>query len=110
MNKTYSLIRVSSDRQDFNSQLQGITSFCRDNNIELLEEHIIKEFNVSGFKTPLKEREGLSKVLALAEQQLIDTLIIFNTDRLRKKNGFITIHNKINISKSKNCKCNRRNN
>ena len=34
MNKTYALIRVSSDKQDFNSQMEGIRNYCKQNNIE----------------------------------------------------------------------------
>lgn len=89
MNKTYVLIRVSSDKQDFNSQLEGITNYCKENNIELLDDHIIKEYNVSGYKTELEDREGLSKVLKLAEKGLIDTLIVFNLDRIGRRTDLL---------------------
>ena len=49
--KVYALVRVSSDKQDFDSQMQGISNYCKNNNIELLEDHIIQEHNVSGFNT-----------------------------------------------------------
>ena len=98
MNKTYILIRVSSDKQDFDSQLQGITNYCRDNNIELLEEHIIKEFNVSGYKTEVQNREGLNKILALAKEQLIDTLIIFNLDRIGRRTDLLPFITKMTLA------------
>ena len=83
--KVYALVRVSSDRQDFSSQWQGIQSYCRQNNIELLEDHIIQEHNVSGFKTPLEQRKGLNKIEQLANEHKIDLLIVFNQDRLARK-------------------------
>ena len=36
--KVYALVRVSSDKQDFESQMQGIQSYCKNNNIDLLEK------------------------------------------------------------------------
>lgn len=81
----YALVRVSSDKQDFESQMQGIQSYCKNNNIELLKENIIEEFNVSGFKTPYKERKGLQKVLELARANKIQLLLVFNMDRLGRR-------------------------
>ena len=75
--KIYRLVRVSSDKQDFQSQMNGILSYCRNNNIDLLEENIIQEHNVSGFKTPLEQRKGLNKIEQLANEHKIDLLIVF---------------------------------
>ena len=83
--KVYALVRVSSDKQDFQSQMQGIQSYCRSNHIELLEENIIQEHNVSGFKTPINKREGLNKILYLAKTNKLKMLIVFNQDRLARK-------------------------
>ena len=45
--KVWALVRVSSSLQDFESQMQGINTYCKQNNIELLKENIIEEYNVS---------------------------------------------------------------
>ena len=90
MNKTYCLIRVSSDKQDFNSQLEGITNYCKHNNIELPKEHIIEEYAVSGYKTAIEDREGLQKILNLAKEGLLNQLIVFNVDRLGRKTELFT--------------------
>ena len=90
--KVWALVRVSSSLQDFESQMQGINTYCRQNNIELLKENIIEEFNVSGYKTPYKERKGLQKALELAKGNKLQLLIVFNMDRLRQENRNSTIH------------------
>ena len=86
--KVYALVRVSSDKQDFQSQWQGIQSYCKNNNINLLKENIIEERGISGFKTEINKRQGLNKILDLAKANKIQMLIVFNQDRLRKKNRF----------------------
>ena len=83
--KVYCLTRVSSDKQDFSSQWNSIQSFAKQNNIELLKENIIEEFNVSGYKTPYKERKGLQKALELAKGNKLQLLIVFNMDRLGRR-------------------------
>lgn len=90
--KIYALVRVSSDKQDFSSQWNSIQSFTKQNNIELLKENIIEEFNVSGYKTPYKERKGLQKALELAKANKLQLLIVFNMDRLRQENRNSTIY------------------
>lgn len=93
--KVYALVRVSSDRQDFSSQWQGIQSYCKNNHIDLLEDHIIQEHNVSGFNTPLEQRKGLNKIEQLANEHKIDLLIVFNQDRLARKTEIITYIEKL---------------
>lgn len=84
-NNIYALIRVSTDRQDFNSQMQGIYNYCKSNNINLLKENIIEEYAVSGFKTKLEDREGLQKIIDLALTNKINKLIVFNQDRIGRR-------------------------
>ena len=84
----WALVRVSSNLQAFQSQMQGINTYCRQNNIELLESNIIEEHGISGFKTEINKRQGLNKILDLAKANKIQMLIVFNQDRLRKKNRF----------------------
>ena len=93
--KVYALVRVSSDKQDFQSQMQGILSYCKNNHIELLEKNIIQEHNVSGFNTPLEQRKGLNKIEQLANEHKIDLLIVFNQDRLARKTEIITYIEKL---------------
>lgn len=93
--KVYALVRVSSDKQDFQSQMNGILSYCRNNNIDLLEKNIIQEHNVSGFNTPLEQRKGLNKIEQLANEHKIDLLIVFNQDRLARKTEIITYIEKL---------------
>ena len=83
--KIYCLVRVSSDKQDFESQMNAINTYCKNNHIELLEENIIQEHGVSGFKTEFKNRKGLQHILELAKEHKIQLLLIFNQDRLARK-------------------------
>ena len=85
MNKTYALIRVSSDKQDFNSQMEGIRNYCKQNNIILQDTNIIQEYNISGYSTKLEDRKGLQQLIQLALNKEIDTLIVFNQDRIGRR-------------------------
>ena len=85
MNKTYALIRVSSDKQDFNSQMEGIRNYCKQNNIILQDTNIIQEYNISGYSTKLEDRKGLQELIQLALNKEIDTLIVFNQDRIGRR-------------------------
>ena len=93
--KVYALVRVSSDKQDFQSQMQGIQSYCRSNHIELLEENIIQEHNVSGYKTEIKNRKGLQRILELSKAKKLKMLIVFNQDRLARKTEIINYINQL---------------
>lgn len=93
--KVWALVRVSSDRQDFQSQMQGILSYCKNNHIELLEENIIEAYNVSGWKTEISNRTDLNKVLELAKANKIQMLIVFNQDRLARKTEIIDYINQL---------------
>ena len=85
MNRTYALIRVSSDKQDFNSQMEGINNYCKQNNIILPDTNIIQEYNISGYKTRLEDREGLQKLIQLAIDKQMVRLIVFNQDRIGRR-------------------------
>ena len=103
--KVWALVRVSSSLQDFESQMQGINTYCRQNNIELLKENIIEEQGISGFKTEINKRQGLNKILDLAKANKIQMLIVFNQDRLRKKNRDYKLYKSIDKVRRFNCKC-----
>lgn len=93
--RIYALIRCSSDKQDFQSQMEGIQNYCKNNNINLLEDHIIQEHGISGFKIPLGKREGLNKILELGKSKKIKILIIFNQDRIGRRNEVIQYIDKL---------------
>lgn len=82
--KIWALVRVSSDKQDFNSQMESINTFCRNNNIELLEQNIITT-KISAFSTEYKDRQDLQFILDLVAQEKIDLLIVFNQDRISRR-------------------------
>ena len=82
--KIYALIRVSSDKQDFQSQMNGILSYCQNNNMELPKENIITT-KVSGFKTEYEDRQDLQLILDLVAEEKISILIVFNLDRISRK-------------------------
>ena len=93
--KIYALVRVSSDKQDFLSQMNAINTYCKNNHIDLLEENIIQEHNVSGYNTPIEQRKGLNKIEQLANEKKIDILIVFNQDRISRKTEVITYIEKL---------------
>lgn len=92
--RIYALIRVSDSTQDFNSQWQGISNYCKKNNIELPKENIIEEHGISGL-TEISDRKGLNKIKQLAEEHKIDMLIIFNQDRLARSTDLVQYINKL---------------
>ena len=84
MKKTYAYIRVSTKEQNIDRQLESISKYCSDNNIDIDERDIIiekqsgKDFNREGYLT-LKNsllRKG-------------DTLIIKELDRLGRDMAMI---------------------
>lgn len=57
--EVYVYLRVSTDKQDEHNQLPAIKSYCRQNDLPLVEdsEHIIEDHAVSGFKKSWKDRK-----------------------------------------------------
>lgn len=92
--KIWALVRVSSDKQDFNSQMESINTFCRNNNINLLEQNIITT-NISGFTTEIEDRTDLNTIEQLAKDNKIKLLICFNQDRLSRKTDLVEYINKL---------------
>ena len=83
--RIYALVRCSSDKQDFNSQWNGIQNYTKQNNIELPKENIIEEHGISAFKTKYEDRKGLNIILDLVAKDKIDLLIVFNSDRISRR-------------------------
>ena len=78
------LYRVSSDMQDFLLQKNKNREYCKANNIEIMGEYT--EFDVSGYKTQLKDRVELLKILSRAEEDKdFDYFIVYNFDRIIRR-------------------------
>lgn len=83
MKKNVCLVRVSTDMQETTAQKTAIEKFIKDNQIVIHE--YIEEDGVSGFKTKLEDRVGLMKIKNMALNDEIDTLLIFNSDRIGRR-------------------------
>ena len=79
MPKTIAYVRVSTDKQDAESQLTGIRAYAIRSGIII--DEVLAE-TVSGFKVDLKERK-LSDILA--ELATGDTLIVSETSRISRR-------------------------
>lgn len=83
MRKNVILYRVSTDMQDFESQKIAIQEYVKRNNIIIHDT--IEEYGVSGYKTKLEDREGLQKLMTMAMHNELETLIVFNQDRIGRR-------------------------
>lgn len=78
------LYRVSTDKQDYEMQRRKAKEYCKDNDIEIIDEYA--EFDVSGYKTQLKDRKELLKILNRAEEEKdFDYLIVYIFDRIIRR-------------------------
>ncbi len=98
--RAVALFRVSTDVQDFQMQQSVIRKFCIEKDIDLIDEYT--EIDVSGYKTQLKNRTELLKILARAEEEKdFDCLIVYIFDRIIRREDeapFVLSHlNKFNI-------------
>lgn len=92
MKKTVVLLRVSTDMQETLAQRTAIEDYISQNKIVV--DQFIEEDGVSGFKTKLEDRKGLMKIKDMAINNELDTLIVFNSDRIGRRmemTGFITL-------------------
>lgn len=80
MKKNVVLLRVSTDMQDFESQKNGINKYIKENNITV--HKTIEEQGVSGYKTKLEDREGLQELIEMANNEELNSVIVFNQDRI----------------------------
>ncbi|MDY4575064.1 MAG: recombinase family protein [Intestinibacter sp.] len=78
----------STDIQDFESQKIAIQEYVKKNNIIIHDT--IEEYGVSGYKTALKDREGLQKLMTMAMNEELETLIVFNSDRIGRRTELIS--------------------
>lgn len=80
MKKNVVLLRVSTDMQDFESQKNGINKYVKENDI--MVHKVIEEQGVSGYKTKLEDREGLQELIRMANNEELNSVIVFNQDRI----------------------------
>lgn len=78
--KTVVLNRVSSNRQDFESQNNAIKEYLDKNKI-VVDEWITEE-GISGYSNKLSDRQAIKQIEEMALLDELDTLIIFNLDRI----------------------------
>ena len=81
--KIVCLLRVSTNMQETVAQKTEIERYAKEHNIFI--DEFIEEDGVSGFKTRLENRKGLMKIKEMAENEEIDTLIVFNSDRIGRR-------------------------
>lgn len=81
--KIVCLLRVSTNMQETIAQRTEIERYVKEHNIFI--DEFIEEDGVSGFKTRLENRKGLMKIKEMAEKDEIDTLIVFNSDRIGRR-------------------------
>lgn len=74
------LHRASTNNQDFESQNNAIEKYISENNI-VVDEYITEE-GISGYSNKLNEREAIKKIYEMALNNELDTLIVFNLDRI----------------------------
>lgn len=98
MKQNVVLLRVSTDMQDFESQKNGINRYIYKNNITV--HKTIEEQGVSGYKTKLEDREGLQELIQMALNEELESIIVFNQDRLGRRLeilSFMSIMNEQNV-------------
>ena len=77
------LYRMSTDRQDLETQKRMNRNFCRDNGFEIVDEFY--EDGVSGYKNPLANRPDLLNILDKAERREFDILVVYIFDRIVRR-------------------------
>lgn len=93
------LYRVSTDMQDFEAQKTGIERYVKENNI--IVHKIIEEKGISGYKTKLEDREGLQELIKMALNNELNSIIVFNQDRIGRRVellSFMSIMNEQNVT------------
>lgn len=83
MNIAY--LRCSSTEQDVQHQEASIRAYCTRNNITI--DDVIKDEGISAYRKDVSAREGFSRLLEMAQDGLIENLIVFESSRISR--GFI---------------------
>ena len=77
------LYRMSTDKQDLDTQKRMNRRFCKDNNFEIIDE--FSEDGVSGYKNPLEKRPALLTILDKADKHEFDVLVVYIFDRIVRR-------------------------
>ncbi|MDM0859533.1 recombinase family protein [Clostridium perfringens] len=93
------LNRVSTNMQDFESQNNAINKYINENSI-LVDEWIVEE-GVSGYSNKLYDRVAIRKIEEMALTGQLNTLIIFNLDRIGRTTEANQFINKMTFSNVK---------
>ena len=96
---TIAFVRVSNENiQDTQAQEQAINDYCIEHDIKI--DKWIKE-KISGYKTRIEDRKGLQEIRELCLQDLVERIIIFNSDRLGRRMelvAFMSLLNECGVS------------
>nr|BDA33065.1 hypothetical protein CPBEC5_00730 [Clostridium perfringens] len=93
------LNRVSTNMQDFESQNNAINNYIVQNGI-VVDEWITEE-GVSGYSNKLYDRNAIRRIEEMALSGQLDTLIIFNLDRIGRTTEGNQFINKMTFSNVK---------
>jgi len=73
--------RVSTQKQDFDTQLSGVMKFAKNNNL-IIEDHYVDK--MSAVKTPLLQRRSLIKLLNEIQEKKYEYIVVFERSRLAR--------------------------
>jgi DNA invertase Pin-like site-specific DNA recombinase len=80
-------VRVSSDLQDYERQIQELKAYAKNNNFELQDEHIYED-KLSGFKNE-NERLGLNSLFKDIVKYDIKIVLIWELSRLARRQKYL---------------------
>lgn len=91
------LYRMSTDRQDLDTQKRVNRNFCKENDFEIIDEFF--EDGVGGYKNPLGKRPDLIAILNKAERREFDVFVVCILDRIvRREEEYPLIINHLTIN------------
>lgn len=77
------LYRMSTDRQDLDTQKKMNRKFCKEMDFEIVDEFF--EDGVSGYKNSINMRPDLLSILDKAEKREFDVLVVYIFDRIVRR-------------------------
>ena len=83
MKRAIILYRMSTDKQDLETQKRMNRNFCKEKEFEIVGEYY--EDGVSGYKNPLSNRPDLLNILDKAERREFDVLVVYIFDRIVRR-------------------------
>lgn len=76
--------RVSTSQQDIEKQVEIGLELAKTHGFDLEEVMIIKDHGISSLQVKLEDRLGMTELLRIIRKREIDTLIVFDRDRLAR--------------------------